>query len=34
MEVNFFPRDDDFFDQTLGHGLTLFKRELFEMTAE
>jgi hypothetical protein len=34
MDVNFFPRDDDFFDQTLSDGLALFERKPFEIVAQ
>src|SRR5215831_16400041 len=34
VDVNLFSGDDDFPDQTLRDGLTLFKRESFEIVAE
>src|SRR5262249_12878534 len=34
VDVNLLSSDDDFLDQALCHGLTLFKRESFEIIAE
>src|SRR5262245_45590643 len=34
MDVHRFSRHDDVADQTLGHGLTFFKRELGQMLAQ
>jgi len=34
MDIDFFPRDDDFFNQALSDSLSLFKRKLFEILAQ